>query len=94
MIRLWEYLTTLMRDVLGPPLRTVLAPVDSWLSGLPLWVGQACAVTLFVLAGLWLLTVRRDYVYLGAPDRAAWRDLRIWAAVALLPYVVLYVVFK
>jgi hypothetical protein len=29
-------------------------------------------------------------VYLGAPDRERWRDLRLWAAVIVGVYVLIY----
>ncbi len=87
-------LTQRIHQALVPALRAVLGPLDAWLAGLPLWAGRASAVTLFLVAGLWLLTLKREYVYLGAPDQARWRDLRLWAAFALLPYIVLYLTFK
>lgn len=83
-----------MLDTLVVPLlKRVLAPLDTWLDTAPPWIGQACAVSLFVLAGLWLLTLKREYIFQGAPDQSRWRDLRIWAWLALLPYIALYIFF-
>jgi hypothetical protein len=70
-----------------------IKPLDAWLIGLPDWAGRASAAGLFIAAGIWVLTLKRDYIYRGAADQARWRDLRIWALVALLPYVVLYLAF-
>lgn len=70
--------------------KAVQEPIDEWILGLPDWTPQACAVGLFVAAGIWVFTLKRDFVYLGAPDRAIWRDLRIWAWVTLAPYIALY----
>jgi hypothetical protein len=94
MSSMWNQLTELIREWLGPPLKTCVGPLDNWLIGLPGWASQASAVTLFVVAGLWLLTLKREYVFQGAPDQSRWRDLRIWSAVAMLPYVVLYLFFS
>ncbi len=75
---------------LARALRAVLAPLDSFLGGLPLEVGRWCAAVLLVAAALGVFLLKRDYVYLGAPDKAAWRDLRFWTLLALLPYVAIY----
>lgn len=84
---------TLANDVLVPMLKAVLGPLDVWLSGLPPWTGRLCAIVLFLAGAVWALTLKRSYVYLGAPDDARWRDLRLWALLATLPYIVLYLLF-
>ncbi len=94
MITFWTSFKDLLVRTLAPPLQRALAPLDHWLAGLPSSVGQICAVTLFVLAALWVLTLKRQYIYQGAPDQAWWRDLRLWSILAMLPYIVLYTVFK
>ena len=93
MIQLWEMFADFMKASVAPHLRALHAPLDAWIDGLPGWVPIACALTLFIVAGLWVLTLKRDYIYLGAPDRAAWRDLRFWAVLVLLPYVLIYLLF-
>jgi len=79
-----------IRDTLGPPLKSLHEPIDHWLSSLPMSVAMACAVSLFVLAGIWVWTLRADFIFRGAPDRRRWRDLRIWSMVVLLPYIAIY----
>lgn len=81
-----------LRAQVGPPIKQFLAPLDRWLISLPMGVAQAAVLGLFVLTGIWLWTLKKDYIYLGAPDRAAWRDLRIWATLVLLPYIAVYVI--
>ena len=76
-----------LREWLAPPLRQIEAPLDDWLGSLPSWTGPACATALFLLTGLWISTLKRRYVYLGAPDQARWRDLRLWALLVLVPYI-------
>lgn len=85
-----DTITQWIRETLGPPLGRWHGALDDWISSLPEWSGRACAVALFVAAALWAFTLPHDYIYLGAPDRAWWRDLRWWAAVALLPYIFIY----
>lgn len=82
-----------MRENVAPHLKSLLAPLDAFIDSLPMWVGTACAIGLFVIVGLWALTLPRKYIYLGAPDEAGWRDLRIWTWLVLLPYIIIYVAF-
>lgn len=89
----WNAFSEWLKAHVAPSLKTVLAPLDAWINSLPLWTGKACAVGLFVIVGLWALTLKRDYIYLGAPDRARWRDLRVWTVLVLLPYIIVYLVF-
>ncbi len=86
----WEAFRQAIRADLGPPLRSLEAPLDRWLSSLPMGVAQAAVISLFLVVGCWVWTLRRSYVYLGAPSQARWRDLRIWATLLLLPYVAVY----
>lgn len=86
----WSSFVTWLRETVGPPLKAWHGPLDEWLDSLPADTGRYFAVALFIAAGVWALTLRRDYVYLGAPDRAWWRDLRLWAVLALVPYVCVY----
>ena len=86
----WESTKESIRDVLGPVLKPLHAPLDAWLGSLPMWVAMACAIGLFVVAGIWVWCLPRAFVYRGAPDNRWWRDLRIWATVVLLPYIGIY----
>ena len=86
----WDSLKAWVRETLGPPLKSVHTSLDHWIDGLPLDTGRYCAIGLFLLAGLWSLSLKRDFIYRSAPDRALWRDLRLWAVLALLPYMLVY----
>ena len=79
-----------LRENLGPPLKTLHHPIDLWLGDLPMWVATACVLGLYGATIAWVWTLRRDYVFRGAPDRRPWRDLRIWATVVVMPYVAVY----
>lgn len=86
----WSSFTSWIRETLGPPLRAWHEPLDQWLDRLPADTGRYCAMILFASAAIWSLSLKRDYVLLGAPSRAWWRDLRIWAVLALVPYFCVY----
>lgn len=75
---------------IGPPLKRLHAPLDDFLSSLSLTTAKFTTIAFFVLAGLWVLSLSKKFVYLGAPDQARWRDLRIWAILVLVPYIVVY----
>jgi len=88
--QMWQAFQNSARETLGPPLKSLHEPIDNWLGSLPMSVAMACAVGLFVLAGIWVWTLRADFIFRGAPDRSRWRDLRIWSMVVLLPYIAIY----
>lgn len=81
-----------LRATIGPPLKRLHEPVDQWLGGLPMGVAVACVVGLYAVAVIWVWTLRREFVFRGAPDHAWWRDLRIWATLIIVPYVAIYLV--
>jgi hypothetical protein len=79
-----------LSDAVSPLLKRFFGPLDDFLIGLPPWVWLTCAISLFVIAGCIVWTLKRSYVYLGAPDQSRWRDLRIWSTLLLIPYIVIY----
>jgi hypothetical protein len=87
---LWDRWRTALRETLGPPLQALQEPVDTWLGGLPMWVAMTCAIGLYVVALIWVWSLRREFVFRGSPDQEKWRDLRIWATVVILPYIAVY----
>ena len=85
-----ETLREFLKSEVAPHLKSWLAPLDEWLTALPPWSWKASTIGLFVLGAVFALLFRRSYIYRGAPDGALWRDLRIWAVVFLVPYVLVY----
>lgn len=81
-----------IRANIGPHLKRIHQPLDQFLDSLPMWVAQACAIGLFAAAAIFTWCLPRRFVYLGAPDNARWRDLRIWATLILVPYMVIYLI--
>lgn len=79
---------------LGRFLAKLHNPIDNFFDALPLWVGTVAAVSLFIIAGIWVWSLRKAFIYRGAPDMARWRDLRIWATLLLVPYIAVYLIFR
>ena len=71
-------------------LEFVLAPIDAALGSLPLWSARIAVALLLILPAAAVWRLNRDWVLRGAPDRARWRDLRVWAALFVIPYLVIY----
>jgi len=51
---------------------------------------RALFLGFFVLLLVAVFLLPRDYVFRGAPDRRAWRDLRFWALLVVLIHVWAY----
>jgi len=80
-----------LRNTLGPSIKAMHEPIDIWLGSLPMSVAMACTIGLYVAAGIWIWTLKKEFVFRGAPSRKWWYDLRLWATVILLPYIAVYV---
>ena len=91
---MWESFVQFLNTSIAPPLYAMEQPLDAWIDGLAWWVPRACAIGLFIVVGIGTLFFKREYIYLGAPDKAKWRDLRIWAILVLIPYIGVYLFFK
>ncbi len=68
----------------------IFGPLNAALGSLPLGVAPAFVALLLILPLVWVLRLGRASVFRGAPDEAWWRDLRLWAVVVTLPYLVIY----
>lgn len=83
-------LDTFLRSNFGPPLKALHEPIDAWLGSLPMSVAMACALGLYAIAVIWVWTLPKKFVFRGAPDQRPWRDLRVWATLVTIPYVIIY----
>ena len=79
-----------VNDIFGPSLKIVFHPINDAIAGIYMPWARVCAVGLFVVAMLWVLTLRKEYVNLDAPRKAWYTDLRLWTIVAMLPHVLIY----
>ena len=64
------------------------------MSDWPAFWANNISIGLFVLILLLLWRVPRSWLYVGAPDEARWRDIRIWATVLVCVQISLYAVFR
>ncbi len=71
-------------------LEFVLGPINAAMGSLPLWSARVAVALLLILPAVAVWRLRPDWVLRGAPDRAKWRDLRVWAALFIVPYLVIY----
>ena len=85
-----ERLTQFLEQKLVPLLKPSVDVFHAVIDPLPpsVWRFSICAY--LVLGTIWALFLSRDYVLLGSPDRARWRDLRLWVPVLLVPYLLIY----
>ncbi|TAL30649.1 MAG: hypothetical protein EPN93_19435 [Spirochaetes bacterium] len=67
--------------------------MPDWIHGLPLWTAKIGAGIFFlsILVIAWIMPL--EFVFHGAPDRARWRDLRIWATILVAVQCILYYIF-
>ncbi|MBN1576981.1 MAG: hypothetical protein JW913_10540 [Chitinispirillaceae bacterium] len=63
------------------------------LSGIPLYWGVIVTVIFYAAMGLWVCLNPGEYIFKGAPDRARWRDLRIWAVILAVTQIIIYTVW-
>lgn len=61
---------------------------------LPVWPAYAFSAVLLLALAVGSLLVSRDEVLRGAPDRAGWRDIRLWAVVLVMVQLGIYWVFS
>ena len=88
--RLLQIIDSFLRSTLGPPLEAFHRPIDAWLASLPMSVALFSAIGLYVIAVIWVWTLPREFVYRGQSTQSRWYDLRIWATLVVIPYVMIY----
>ncbi len=65
-----------------------------WLSKIPLGWGKIITIAGFAGIVVWVWIRPKIFILEGAPDDKWWRDLRIWASVAMGVQIVLYMIFR
>lgn len=64
-----------------------------WIHSMPVWSAKIGAVMIFGGVILFTWTLPKQFIYLGAPNGALWRDLRLWATVLVAFQIVIYFIF-
>lgn len=64
-----------------------------WLVGVPLSWARDLILIIYVviLIAVWLL--KRDYIFQGAPNQKWWRNLKLWATLAIASQLFVYAYF-
>ena len=63
------------------------------LTAIPMTWVSVLVVDLTLVVLWWALTLPDSFIFRGAPDRARWRDLRIWVAATLVLQINIYIIF-
>lgn len=63
------------------------------LAAMPLWSVKVLVIGIFAGLAIWAMTMPGDHAFRGAPDRAWWRDVRIWAVVVIGLEIIPYLFF-
>ncbi len=67
-----------------------LGTAERAMAALPLSSARWFALVLLIVPVLLVARIRPQTLLADAPDAARWRDLRWWAALFTLPYVLIY----
>ena len=81
-----------LKSTFGPPLKALHEPIDRWLGSLPMSIALMCALGLYAIAVVWVWRLNRKFVFRGAPSESSKFDLRIWATLVVVPYVLFYII--
>ena len=62
-------------------------------SRIPLYWGVVVTVILYVGIGIWAILRPKKYIFIGAPNQAKWRDLRIWTVILVVIQIAVYILW-
>lgn len=64
-----------------------------WLLAVPLDWARGFILFMYIVIAVAVFFLNKDYIYQGAPDRKWWRNLKLWAALAVASQVYVYWIF-
>lgn len=64
-----------------------------WLTGVPPGAAKGVFLVLFVVIGLLVLLIPKDYIFEGVENRRWWHNLKLWAIGVLAFIFVTYCIF-
>ena len=65
----------------------------AWITDIPIIWGFLLVNVLLTALLVWCWRLPRRYIFRGAGHRAAWKDLRIWATIAIIMQYGIYWMF-
>ncbi len=64
-----------------------------WLADVPLSWARLFVILAFIAPLVFTLLLKKEYIFLGAPDRRPWRNLKYWTLFLVAVQVAIYVYF-
>ena len=64
-----------------------------WLTGVGMGVSKNVFLVLFVVIGILVLLIPKDYIYEGVEKRRWWHNLKLWAIADLAFIFITYYIF-
>jgi hypothetical protein len=86
-------MTETITRIFGPALKAVFHPIHDAISDVYMPWARICALGLFLLAMVWVYTLKREYVNLDAPNKKWYYDLRLWTIISMVPHLIVYLYF-
>lgn len=74
-------------------LETIFDPLNAALAAIPLSAARWITVAFLILPVIGAAMLKSDYIFLGARRRIWYLDLRIWAGLCMIPYILIYFFF-
>lgn len=65
----------------------------NWLNGVPLNWARASIIMIYILILVAVWFLKNSYIFQGAPDQKWWRNLKLWATVAIATQLFAYLYF-
>ena len=65
----------------------------NWIADLSEGWARFLVIMAFILPLIFALTLKKKYIFLGAPDQKNWRNLKYWVFVIVAVQVVIYIYF-
>lgn len=64
-----------------------------WLTGVGMGASKNVFLVLFVIIGILVLSIPKDYIYEGVENRRWWHNLKLWAIADLAFIFITYYIF-
>ena len=64
-----------------------------WLSGIDIGTAKSIFLIFFVVIGILILLIPKDYIYEGVKNRRWWHNLKLWAWGDLIFIFITYYIF-
>ena len=87
-------MTEFISNVFSGPLSWLFGPFNRAFVPVPEPIWKAAAICLFLSAIAMVFLLKREYVNVDAPKKGILYDLRLWTILAMLPHILIYLLFR